>query len=155
MSTTNTYRIAGTAIEIAQENGTWLWENTQGEGWSGGFASPIDAANHWSKTYGVPLKGLRRIIDHQEGSHKMTTTYTTPTDDVRHARYAEAMLATADALYTLAKQAEELAASENGSGPLSDEARRLFRAVDEYQADGDDEAQRAIALGYAPDEDDL
>ena len=84
-----------------------------------------------------------------------TDTASIPTDDVRQARYAEAVLATADALYTLAKHAEELAASENGSGPLSDTARRLLDAADEYQADGDDEAERAIALGYVPGEDDL
>lgn len=60
------YRIVGTAIEVVQENATWLWENIQGEGWSGGFASAIDAAKHWSKTYGVPFEGLRRITDHLE-----------------------------------------------------------------------------------------
>lgn len=52
----NRYRIIDTAIEVAQENGTWLWENTQGEGWSGGFASAIDAAKHWSKIYGLPFE---------------------------------------------------------------------------------------------------
>lgn len=88
----------------------------------------------------------------------MTTTATTrPMSTraaVRHARNADASWATADALYTLAKQAEELAASENGAGPLSDEARRLFRAADEYQADGDaqdDDPFVALAITSALD----